>query len=115
MNEVSIAVSLLASIVALVAILVVAAVFASLFAPWMRAFASGAPVMAIQLLGMRLRGVPPRLIVDALVMLVHRGYAHEPARCYLAESIYLAQRVRIQSPDQLADMVEERLKASAVS
>ena len=74
MNEVSIAVSLLASIVALLAVLFVAAVFALLFVPWMRAFMSGGR-MDIQLLGMRLRGTPPALIVDALVMLVHRGYS----------------------------------------
>ena len=115
MNEVSIAVSLLASILALVAILFVAAVLALLFVPWMRAFMSGAPVKIIQLLGMRLRGTPPALIVDALVMLVHRGFPHDPARSRLAESIYLAHRVRILTPDQLADMVEERLKAGGAA
>src|SRR5262245_7627910 len=97
------------AVVALVVVLLASTLFAMLFLPWMRAFLSGAPVMVIQLLGMRLRGVPPRLIVDALVMLVHRGYPHEPARSRLAESVYLAHRVRIQTPDQLANMVEERL------
>jgi uncharacterized protein YqfA (UPF0365 family) len=103
--------ALMMSVVSLIIMLLMAAMFASLFWPWMQAFLSGAPVMIIQLLGMRLRGVPPRLIVDALVMLVHRGYPHDQARSRLAESIYLAHRVRIQSADQLADMLEERLKA----
>ena len=103
------------SIVALVFWILVAALFATLFMPWMRAFLSGAPVMIIQLLGMRLRGVPPKMIVDALIMLVHRGHPHDANRSRLAESVYLAQRVRIQSPDQLADMVEERLKAGTAA
>ena len=82
-----------------------------IFPAWLRSFLGGAPVMALQLIAMRLRGVPPRLIVDSLVTLVQRGHPHDPSRVRLAESIYLAQRGLIYSSAQLADEVEKQLKA----
>jgi uncharacterized protein YqfA (UPF0365 family) len=91
-------------------ILIVMLVF--LAPPWMRAFMSGAPVTLLQIIGMRLRGVPPYLIVDSVVTLVHRGHPFDRRLCYEAESLYLAQRGMIQSPEQLADLVEKRLKAA---
>ena len=94
---------------ALVVLLLIAAVFLTLFGPWMRAFLSGTPVSIVQLIGMRLRGVPARLVVDALISLVHRGHPYEPRLCYLLESTYLAQRGYIESSTQLADMVERQL------
>jgi hypothetical protein len=51
------------------------------------------------------------MIVDAVITLVHRGTPYDRALIRLAESIYLAQRVRIDTPTQLAEMVEERLKS----
>ena len=56
-------------------VIFVAIVF--LAAPWMRAFMSGAPISLVQLIGMRLRGVPPNLVVDSVVTLVHRGQPFE--------------------------------------
>src|SRR6185436_8840176 len=92
--------------------LVLMAIFALLFGTWIRGFASGVPVSVVQILGMRLRGVPPRLIVDALVTLVHRGRPFDRAMIYHAQSLFLAQRGLIRSPEHLADMVEKQLKAS---
>lgn len=89
--------------------LAMAVFFFSLFRPWLRAFLSGASISVVQLLGMRLRGVPPGLVVDALVTLVHRGHGHDPRRSAVAESIYLSQRGLIHSSQQLADLVEKRL------
>lgn len=40
---------------------------------WVRAWMSGAPVSIFKLLGMKLRGVPPTLIVDARIMSVKAG------------------------------------------
>jgi uncharacterized protein YqfA (UPF0365 family) len=99
------------AVTALLFFLLIFLVFAFLAAPWMRAFISGVPVSIVQLLGMRLRGVPPNLIVDSLVTLVHRGHPFDRSLCAQAESLYLAQRSLIQSPEHLADMVEKRLKA----
>jgi uncharacterized protein YqfA (UPF0365 family) len=104
------AILLVFTLTILLLMLAMALVFALLARPWLRAFLSGAPISVFQLLGMRLRGVPPGLIVDALVTLVHRGHGHDPRRCGIAESIYLAQRGLIQSPEQLADLVEKQLK-----
>jgi uncharacterized protein YqfA (UPF0365 family) len=102
---------LVAAVVALIFLVMIATVFASLFLPWLRGFMGGAPVTILQLIGMRIRGVPPRLIVDALITLVHRGHPPDRGRYYLAESLYLAQRGLIQSPEQLADQVEKQLKS----
>ena len=92
--------------------LILFAAIVFLAAPWMRAFMSGAPISLVQLIGMRLRGVPPNLIVDSVVTLVHRGQPFERRLCYEAESLYLAQRGLIRSPEQLADLVEKRLKGA---
>jgi uncharacterized protein YqfA (UPF0365 family) len=99
------------AVAALLFFLLIFAVFALLAGPWMRGFMSGVPVSIVQLLGMRLRGVPPNLIVDSIVTLVHRGHPFDRTLCAQAESLYLAQRSLIQSPEHLADMVEKRLKA----
>jgi len=96
----------------LVFVLVAAGFILSLFPAWMRSFLGGAPVMVLQMIGMRLRGVPPGLIVDGLVTLVHRGIPHDLSRVRLAETIYLAQRGLVDSPAQLADLMEKQLKAS---
>src|SRR4029078_11637344 len=98
------------AIVLLLALVLVAALFATLFGPWLRGLLSGVPVSMARLLGMRIRGVPPRLIVDAIVTLVHRGYPINRDLWYHTESLYLAQRGLIQSPEQLADLMERQLK-----
>jgi uncharacterized protein YqfA (UPF0365 family) len=106
---------LVMAILPLVVLLLFAVLFGALFLSWLRAFLSGAPVSILQLIGMRFRGVPPRLIVDTLVALVHRGHPHDRARCYLVESTYLARRGLIETPEQLADLVEKQLKASGAA
>jgi uncharacterized protein YqfA (UPF0365 family) len=103
---------LIVAFVGLLFFLMVFMVFAFLAAPWMRAFMSGVPISIIQLIGMRLRGVPPNLIVDSLVTLVHRGHPFDRRLCSQAESLYLAQRSLIQSPEHLADLLEKRLQAT---
>jgi uncharacterized protein YqfA (UPF0365 family) len=83
---------------------------ASLLRPWLRAFLSGVPVSVLRILGMRLRGTPPDVVIDALVTLAHGGYECDSHRMSLAESTYLAQRGRIESAADLADIVEKQLK-----
>jgi|SRR6478752_805563 len=100
----------IAAVLPLLALLFVSMLFAPLFGPWMRGCLSGAPVSVSQLIGMRLRGSPPRLIVDALVTLVHRGFPYDRAMSYSVESTYLAQRGMLQSSEQLADLVEKSLR-----
>jgi uncharacterized protein YqfA (UPF0365 family) len=69
--------------------------------------------MVLNLIGMRLRGVPPGLVVDALVTLAQRGHPHDQNRVRQAESIYLAQRGLINSAAQLADQMEKEIKAGS--
>jgi uncharacterized protein YqfA (UPF0365 family) len=90
-------------------LLLIAVFFLTLFVPWIRAFMSGTPVSVFQVLGMRLRGVPARLVIDALVTLVHRGHPHTPSLARQVESTYLAQRGLIQSSTHLADIVEKQM------
>jgi uncharacterized protein YqfA (UPF0365 family) len=97
----------------LVLVLVASGMLLLLFPAWFRSFVGGAPVMVMQIIAMRLRGVPPGLVVDGLVTLVHRGFPHDLSRVRLAETIYLAQRGLVDSPAQLADLMEKQLKASA--
>jgi uncharacterized protein YqfA (UPF0365 family) len=106
-------IAVLMSLLALFILLLMVAAFGLLFTAWIRGFMSGAPISLLQLLGMRFRGVPQRLIVDAVVTLVHRGHSFNPKLSYLAESLYLAKRSLIQSPEHLADLVEKELKASS--
>jgi uncharacterized protein YqfA (UPF0365 family) len=103
---------LVVAVVSLLFVLLVFGVMLWLLPPWMRGFLGGAPVMVIQLIGMRLRGIPPGLIVDALVTLTQRGYPHDSSRVGMAQSIYLAQRGLIDTPAQLADLLEKQIKSS---
>jgi uncharacterized protein YqfA (UPF0365 family) len=47
----------------------------SLLAPFVRGLLGGAPVPLLGLVGMRLRGNPPGLLVDTFLALRHRGAA----------------------------------------
>lgn len=87
--------------------LAVVIIFFMAFRPWLRGLAGGAYVPLLNILGMRLRGCPPRLIIDTLVTLHHRGLA---ASLEEVESTYLAHRDERLETAQLADLVEERLK-----
>src|SRR3954468_3563101 len=56
-----------------VVIFIVAAVFVSFFGTWLKARLNGAPVSVLNLLGMRLGGVPYSLVVDARITAVKAG------------------------------------------
>jgi uncharacterized protein YqfA (UPF0365 family) len=84
----------------------VAALALLLIQPWLRGMLSGAPVMAVQILGMRLRGTPPNLLVDAFVQLRARGRDVEIAE---VERQYLAHRQRVREVIHLVDLVEKSL------
>jgi uncharacterized membrane protein YgcG len=92
--------------VAAVFLFAVAALALMLIQPWLRGMLSGAPVMALQILGMRLRGTPANLLVDAFVQLRARGRDVEMAE---VERQYLAQRQRVREAIHLVDLVEKSL------
>ncbi len=74
--------------------------------PWIRSFFSGARVSLIQIIGMRLRGTSPNLLIDALITLKMRGHDVSMA---VVETCYLANRSKIFESTGLATLVEQEL------
>jgi uncharacterized protein YqfA (UPF0365 family) len=97
----------------LVALLVGALVFAvlviglilffSIFQHWMRAVMSGGRVTIFDILGMRIRGSPPSLLIDAYSALRARDVNVSIGK---VERVYIANKGRIQTADDLADLVQ---------
>jgi uncharacterized protein YqfA (UPF0365 family) len=75
-------------------------------APWFRCFLSGAPITLVQLVGMRLRGTPVKMITDAAVALVQSGHS---VSCHQVERAYLANRHRIMTMADLLEIVKKDL------
>jgi uncharacterized protein YqfA (UPF0365 family) len=71
--------------------------------PWLRAAASGAPVSIFSVLGMRLRGNPPILLVDAYVALRRAGVNASIAD---VEGAYIDHRTRVRTHDDLVELVK---------
>ena len=98
-------------------LLAVAAVAAAVFALfllltflnlrlWVQALLTNTPVSVFGILGMRLRGTPPKLILHAAIALRQRGEmvtVEEVERCYLAHAIGSSM-----SATELADLVSEK-------
>lgn len=79
--------------------------FALLFvAPWLRAFLHGTPVSLIHIVGMRLRGNPVSLLVDAYISL-------QRAQVYISlpqlENTYIDHRHRVTTSLELIDIVRQ--------
>jgi hypothetical protein len=66
--------------------------------PWLRVFLSGGRASLIGIIGMRLRGSPVRLVLDAYLALVQQGKQVTLAE---VESAYIANRARIFTPADL--------------
>ena len=96
---------LIAAVVALMGVLVVFVFALSMARPWLRAMMSGAPVSLISILGMRLRGTPPNLVIDAYIQLRMRGNETGLAD---VERQYIAQQQRVRSSGDLVDLVEQQ-------
>jgi uncharacterized protein YqfA (UPF0365 family) len=79
------------------------AFYGFLFRPWVRAAAGGAPISVFSILGMRLRGNPVPLLVDAYTVLKHSGVDVTIAEVELA---YIKQRTRVQTADDLVELVK---------
>jgi len=72
---------------------------------WLRAFLFGVPVSLLEILGARLRGNPPALLVDAYIALKHGG-ADVTFRD--VENAYFDARTRIVTSNELVDVVNQR-------
>ncbi len=80
------------------------------FSPWMRAFSGGAPVSIFSIIGMRLRGTPANMLIDAYVTLKQRGVT---ITFQDLERTYLAQRNEIQDGEDLLRKVEKEFPKQA--
>jgi uncharacterized protein YqfA (UPF0365 family) len=88
----------LATLVAIIA-------FAGLARTWVRAMSAGAPVALPRLLGIRLRGNPPAIIVDAYILLQQQ---HVKTSLEDVEQACAQNRVRASDAAQLAQIVKDR-------
>jgi uncharacterized protein YqfA (UPF0365 family) len=95
---------LLFAVVAMLIFALLALVMFSLVAgPWIRAAASGAPISFLSLLGMRMRGNPQGLLVDAYIALRR---ARVNASIVDVEGTYMDHRTRVRTHDDLVELVK---------
>jgi uncharacterized protein YqfA (UPF0365 family) len=73
--------------------------------PWLRAFLHGTPVSLIHLLGMRLRGNPSAILVDAYIKLNRAG---DEVTLVELERAYVESRSRIETCEELLEVFESR-------
>jgi uncharacterized protein YqfA (UPF0365 family) len=77
-------------------------VFVLIFRVWVRGLLGGVRVSILDVLGMRLRGNPVGLLVDALLVLKQRGIEASIAE---VEATYIAHQGQPYTPSDLADSV----------
>jgi uncharacterized protein YqfA (UPF0365 family) len=88
----------------------VACVLSSLLIPiWIKALASGVPISILRLVGVRLRGHPARLLVDAHILLVKQG---EVATLDETEYLFMQNRNRIHYAEDLVRLVKEKARSN---
>lgn len=73
-----------------------------LLKPWRHAFFSGTPVPMIAIIGMRLRGNPPMLLIEAYGRLRRSGVETSMSE---VEAVYLQDRGRGPDVDALVELV----------
>jgi uncharacterized protein YqfA (UPF0365 family) len=76
----------------------------TVFRPWLRGMLSQAPVSLIEVVGMSLRGNPPGLLVDVLIILRHRGVMVSAAE---VERTYIALGKQPMTAAELAERVQK--------
>jgi uncharacterized protein YqfA (UPF0365 family) len=73
---------------------------------WLQALLTDTPVGILDIVRMRLRGCPPRLVVHAMIELSQRGVkvtAEEAQGCYLAARVH---GERVATAAELANLLE---------
>lgn len=106
--------ALLFLIVSLLAVagLIAAIIGMTLLRRWLRLQLLGTPVTLFQILAMWLRGHPPALLLDAYVLLRRAGVE---ATISDVENVYLENRGRIVSCDDLVTLVKQQHPVSSAS
>jgi uncharacterized protein YqfA (UPF0365 family) len=82
-------------------------VFWLILGPWLRAFTQGMPVSAIYVLGIRLRGTPANLLVDAYMRVRRVGVLVD---IWEIEQIYLDHKSAISTTEDLLNLIRELAK-----
>jgi uncharacterized protein YqfA (UPF0365 family) len=108
MNDASDLLALVAALVVLLIMLAMFAVFLAFFRDWIRAFLYGCHVSIFTLIGARLRGNPPGLLVDAYISLRRAGF-HATMRD--VENTYIDARPRAETSDELVEILKRRAAA----
>lgn len=72
---------------------------------WVRAILSGFPVPLLSIITMRLRGVPPILLVDAYTALRRTGNETSVRE---VEETYLANRTRVRTSQDLIGLIKSK-------
>ena len=75
--------------------------------PWLRAFFSGGRIGVMNIVGMRLRGSPVHLLLDAHLALIQSG---EQSRMQIVEATYIANKSKIQTSDDLTELAREQFR-----
>jgi uncharacterized protein YqfA (UPF0365 family) len=86
------------------AVLVAMVVFFSVVRVWVRAAASGVPIPVLRVVGMRLRGNPAQLLVDAHILLSKAGVQSTLDE---TEHIFMQNRNRIRTAEELVRLVKD--------
>ena len=82
-------------------------VFWLILGPWLRAFTQGMPVSAIYVLGMRLRGTPANLLVDAYLRVRRAGVSMDIGEI---EQMYLDHKSESPTTEDLLNFIRELAK-----
>lgn len=71
------------------------------FRPWIKAALSACPVGLMNIVGIRLRGNPVNLLIDAHIILCKSGH---DIHMGIVECAYINNRRKIKTPEDLAEM-----------
>lgn len=96
--------SLIIGFIAGIATSLVSLILIFLLRPWLHALFSGAAIPLAGIIGMRLRGNPPKLLIDAYVTMIHAG---ETTSINDVESVYIANKSQAVDTDSLVRLVRE--------
>lgn len=95
-------------IVITLVVLAVMALFLSIIGLWVRALTSGVPIHVLHIVGMKLRGNPARLLIDAYILLSKAGVQTTLDE---TEYVFMQNRNRVRIPEELVRLVkDDRLK-----
>jgi uncharacterized protein YqfA (UPF0365 family) len=110
MNSLGNALTILLILLLWIVLLVLFMLFFLFFRAWVRALMNGFPVPLMSIIAMRLRGVPPMLLVEAYTALRRTG---NETTVREVEETYLANRTRVRTSQDLIGLVKSKTTRSS--